>query len=348
MTALRPYWDWWIGQISDAFPKLSSVRKRAAIVASYNGDILQLRLRDDPNVLLGAIDPLRTDQPPPVLLRKADSATGGNRQVVLAVPGAAALVVAAELPLAAEDHLESVAKNELDRWTPWQPNQAAFTTKIVERSQAAGKLVLEVTAVPRFVFAQAADLLTRHGFTLIGLLRQESQSSSQFIEVESDIRSPSRSARRGRLAAVLGAVVALLLVASAFTLKLAAIYRLENRADQLTVEFEAAQTLAEQVKRLTHRARYADEIKQERPSATVILNVLSETLPDDCWLEDLSMDGSKVAIHGHANDALSLLPLLNSSGHFQDVKFDAEVARDPAAGIDNFNLSATALPYAAQ
>ena len=57
MTALRPYWDWWIGQMSDAFPKLSSVRKRAAIVASFNGDILQLRLRDDPNVLLGAIDP---------------------------------------------------------------------------------------------------------------------------------------------------------------------------------------------------------------------------------------------------------------------------------------------------
>ena len=237
--------------------------------------------------------------------------------------------------------------NELDRWTPWQPNQAVFTTQIVERSETSGKFMIEVTAVPRFVFAQAADLLTRHGFALIGLLREIAVRLRSSSRSRSDIRSPSRSSAAGgrprssarRRSAGRGI---------GFGWKLAAVYRLEGRVAQLMVEVEAVRKLAGEMKALSHRVLYADETKRERPSAVFVLNTLSQILPDDCWLEAMTMDGDKITIQGHAADALALLPLLTSSGPFQDVKFDSEVVRDPAAGTDNFNLSATALPYAAQ
>jgi len=129
---------------------------------------------------------------------------------------------------------------------------------------------------------------------------------------------------------------------------LIAIERLDQRLSEIGGEVEEAQKLAETAKKLTYQARYADEVKLGRASPIMVLNGLSALLPDDCWLEAMSMEGDKLTMQGRARDALSLLPLLNSSGRFQDVKFESEVVRDADAGSDTFNISATALPHGAE
>jgi len=172
MRDLQRYWTWWVGQVSDALPKLSSVRKRAAISAVPHGDGLQLRARDDPSNILGELGPDMSEGQRHALSRRIETDIGGNRRVVLVIPNNAGLQREAELPLAAEAHLAAVAANELERWTPWRPDQAVFSVKTVERSEAEGRILIEVTAVPRFVFSQPAELLKENGLALIGLLRE--------------------------------------------------------------------------------------------------------------------------------------------------------------------------------
>lgn len=348
MKDLQRYWTWWIGQISDALPKLSSVRKRAAIAALPHGDGLQLRTRDDPGNVLGELSPDMSDGQRHALLNRIDTEIGGNRRVVLAIPDNAGLQREAELPLAAEAHLAAVCANELERWTPWRPDQAVFSVKVVERSETEGRILIELTAVPRFVFSGPAELLADNGLALIGLLRGRPDGNPQFIEVEPESRSADRILRRARMAAILTACGIVLLVAGAFAYKLMTIRGLEGRLAEIGGEVEAAQKLAETAKRLTYQVRYADEVKLGRASPIMVLNDLSELLPDDSWLEALSMEGDKLTLQGRARDALSLLPLLNSSGQFQDVKFESEVIRDPEAGLDTFNISATALPHGSE
>ena len=348
MTQFQRIWHWWVGQVSDALPKLSSVRKRAAIVALAQDVALVLRLRDDPGTELGE---LRYDTPEHVrqrLLSRIETEVAGNRRVVLRIPEDAALQRQVELPMAAEAHLISIAANELERWTPWRPDQAVFSIKILERSQPAGTLAAELTAVPRFVFSQAAELLNESGLTLIGVLRDRQGQPGQFIEVEPEIRSSSSSLRRWKMAGLAATCGIVVLVALAFAQKLFAIHHLKERLIEIAGDVEATQKLVAETKTLAYRARYADEIKQTRTSPIVVLNTLSQILPDDSWLQALSLDGDKLSIQGHAKDALSLLPLLNSSGRFRDVKFDSEVVSDPDAGSETFNLSATAMPYAAK
>jgi general secretion pathway protein L len=348
MTQFQRFWHWWVGQVSDALPKLSSVRKRAAIAALARDAALLLRLRDEPETMLGELQHDMPEHLRQTLLSRIDLEVAGNKRVVLWIPEDAALQRQVELPIAAEDHLTSIAANELERWTPWRPDQAVFSVQVLERVQAAGMLVVELTAVPRFVFSQAAELLKENGLTLIGVLRERQGQAGQFIEVESESRSSSAGFRRWKIAGLAATCGIIALLALAFAQKLFAIHSLKERLIEIAEDVEATQKLVAETKTLAYRARYADEIKQTRASPIVVLNTLSQILPDDCWLQALSLEGDKLTVQGHAKDALSLLPLLNSSGRFRDVKFDSEVVSDPDAGSETFNLSATALPYAAK
>jgi general secretion pathway protein L len=345
MTDLNRYWNWWVGQISDALPRLSSVRKRAAISAVLHGEGLQLRARDNPGNILGDLSFDMTERQRHALLVRVNTEIGGNPRVVLVVPNNAGLQRDAELPLAAEAHLAAVCANELERWTPWRPDQAVFSVNVRERSEAEGKLLIELAAVPRFVFSRSAELLKDSGLLLVGLLRERPDQSPQFIEVEPESEGSRKVLRRARVAGIMAACGIVLLVAGALTYKLITIERLNQRLAEIGGEVEEAQKLAESAKRLTYQARYADEVKLSRASPITVLNGLTELLPDDCWLEALSMEGDKLTMQGRARDALSLLKLLNSSGRFQDVKFESEVIRDAEGGLDTFNISATALPY---
>lgn len=144
------------------------------------------------------------------------------------------------------------------------------------------------------------------------------------------------------------ALLLFLSVAIAFGLKLSAIQALDSRIVSLAGEVEETKGLAEELKELSHRAHFAIEVKRERPAAIAVLSDLSEILPDDCWLDAMTLEGDKLTIQGYANDALALLPLLSASGRFRDPKFDTEIVRDAAAGVEGFSISATAVPYASR
>lgn len=348
MTQFQRFWHWWVGQVSDALPKLSSVRKRAAIAALARDAALLLRLRDEPETVLGELQQDMPEHLRQTLLSRINMEVAGNKRVVLCIPEDAALQRQVELPIAAEDHLTSIAANELERWTPWRPDQAVFSIQVLERAQTAGMLVVELTAVPRFVFSQADELLKENGLTLIGVLRERQGQAGQFIEIESESRSSGAGFRRWKIAGLAAICGIIALLALAFAQKLFAIHSLKERLTEIADDVEATQKLVAETKTLAYRARYADEIKQTRASPIVVLNTLSEILPDDSWLQALSLEGDKLTVQGQAKDALSLLPLLDSSGRFRDVKFDSEVVSDPDAGSETFNLSATALPYAAK
>ena len=345
MRYLHQYWNWWIGQLSDALPTLSAVRKRAATVAYFQEDMLYLRVRDEPHTPLGTVSPEMTDQERRAIHRKMEMSGVGNRQVVLSVPEEARLQRTVELPLAAEAHLIAVAGNELDRWTPWRTDQAVFSISILQRSASSGKLVAEVSAVPRAAFARALESLQQADLSLIGLLFERSDQPPEFIELESDVRLPGRRSFIPKIAAVILFGLLLLSIAAAFGYKVWAIQDIEGRIAPLVRGAEETQKLAAELQQLVHLANYAVDIKRERPSSIITLNVLSRILPDDCWLDSLSLEGDRLTIQGSATDALAILPLLTASGLLQEVAFASEVVRDPDVGVDRFSITAKVIPY---
>ncbi len=61
--------------------------------------------------------------------------------------------------------------------------------------------------------------------------------------------------------------------------------------------------------------------KRASPSAVVILESLSKTLPDDAHLTELRIEGGKVQIAGSAADASALIRLIEQSRQFTQATF---------------------------
>lgn len=345
MRRVRELWNWWIGQLSDALPTLSTVRKRAAIVGFLDEGVLQLNLRDAPETRLGSLFAEMAEQDRKALSRRIEAATGGNRQVVMFVPREARHDRVVELPLAAEAHLTSVAENELDRWTPWRVDQAVFSIKVLERLPVAGKLTAEVSTLPRSALAPAMQMLDQVDLSLIGVLFERAEQPPQFIKLELEEAQPQKRSRYARIAWAAAAVALVWITAALFAQRIWAIREVESHLAPLAQSAEDTQRLAAELRNLSRLAGYAVSVKRDRPSAVLTLNALSEILPDDCWLDSLALEGDKLTIQGHATDALSLLPTLSASNRFRDVAFASEVVRDTEGGVEQFSITADVVPY---
>lgn len=344
---LRRGWTWWIGQLSDALPTLSTARKRAAIVAEIREHTLALYGREMPQANLGQLSFEAGTSERQMAQSRLIAFAGGNRRVVLRLPQEAGIRRRLTLPAAAETHLTAIFNNELDRLTPWRPDQAIFDTTIISPTPSSESIVVEVAVVPRFAFAQAAQCLSKVEFELIGVLLAQASHPATFIAVESASQTSSLVRRRRRKTIAALAAVGLLILVGLFGHKFWVITELHNHMIELQLEAKKTQKMLDELAVLTKRTYYALEMKRTHPVAVVTLEVLSRTLPDDCWLSSLSLLGNQISVEGHASDALALLPLLTSSGFFKDVQFNSEVTRDLETGIEGFSLTATVIPHAA-
>jgi general secretion pathway protein L len=71
------------------------------------------------------------------------------------------------------------------------------------------------------------------------------------------------------------------------------------------------------------------EQRKSAPRLLVIWEELARNLPDQAWLQSLSLKGSAVQIEGNADNAESLIALLEDSALFSNVRFSAPVFQNP-------------------
>ncbi len=126
----------------------------------------------------------------------------------------------------------------------------------------------------------------------------------------------------------LAALIAVLLMANlvGFFLKdKLALSRLQKQMQALEPQLKVVGELEGQYKALRSQM---DSLRSIKPRAITILDVLKEItlkLPSDAWLEQMNMEGNVVEISGRAGSASSLIPLLEGSPLFENVKFAATI-----------------------
>ena len=81
-------------------------------------------------------------------------------------------------------------------------------------------------------------------------------------------------------------------------------------------------------------ASFLADDRRSRPSPLLVLEALSDLLPNSVWLSDLTLDGRDVAISGMADDAATLIPLVEAAPEFSQVRFHAPSTRMTVRGAD--------------
>jgi general secretion pathway protein L len=157
-----------------------------------------------------------------------------------------------------------------------------------------------------------------------------------------------RHGSRGRLLATVLLAAALAIAAAAAVTPTVQIKLRAMQAARATqeVERQMAPLLAqrEQLVRTLGDLEALREAMGDHVEALAVMDVLTQLIPDDTWLQRLQLQGAKVTVSGQTPNAAALMNTLSSHPGVRDVKAPAAATRSMAGGRENFTIEWTLAP----
>jgi Tfp pilus assembly protein PilN len=106
-----------------------------------------------------------------------------------------------------------------------------------------------------------------------------------------------------------------------------ALAALDARIARLAPEVERAERLAAEVERARRELATLRSFEEQGVHPLPVLRELTDTLPGDAWLTNLSVDRTGLELGGFANAASQLIPLLEASPSLERVEFTSPVTK---------------------
>src|SRR5882757_2426617 len=219
-----------------------------------------------------------------------------------------------ELPARAADFLEGIVRAQIDRLTPWSASEAVFgcsapaasgtesiTTMIAATTRkVATTYVQAVSGFHPSAIAVCTDIAERN----IGRVKVFEQKARGHLDAAHLSRALS-------IALGVAAVAALLSVAVAAYVANDLGAQEDELARQISARRAAIRAGADGGDRSPVAA--LERRKSETPASVIVLDALSQVLPDHTYVTELHLAGNKLQIAGFTRDAPSLIPLIEQS-----------------------------------
>ena len=349
--ALSRFFAWWGGELaaleparlrlwwreSDCIVMLSIDGTRAVFARAAGG-----RSEEIHAVTLGTAD---------ASLHRAETsrrllqAAGRNFQLLLCLPPEQVLQRTLTLPLAVEENLRQTLAFELDRYTPFRPEQVYFAFRVVGRDAGQKRLSVELAAAPKSAVdqgvAKAAALgLTVDGAVLADELLQRGGDCRNFLPTAAKRRkSSARLWWRGGMAVMSAVLLAVLLAIPPWKTRAAAISLLDPLA-KARAESQETDALRERLRKLVEEHNYLHDKKWDTPSTVLVLAELSKLLPDNTFVLQFDFEGNTVQIQGETTASTKLVETLETSPLFKDVSIKTLLTKVQGSANDHFHISA--------
>jgi general secretion pathway protein L len=120
---------------------------------------------------------------------------------------------------------------------------------------------------------------------------------------------------------------------------------LNERIGALKGRVAEVEQMKEEIDAIEQKMEVVEKIKAGERSKLELLRELTETIPDDMWLTRFAYTDQKgkreIDLSGFANAASELIPILEKSKYFEDVKFKSSIVKDRSTEKEKFNVTAT-------
>jgi general secretion pathway protein L len=114
---------------------------------------------------------------------------------------------------------------------------------------------------------------------------------------------------------------------------------LEAQVQRARVEAIAVDDVRQELERARLGSTAVLQQKLDAPNLLAMLNELSESIPDDTWIQTLDYNNGEVELRGESGQATALIGLLEQAPGIDDVTFRSPVTQIPQTGKERFNLS---------
>lgn len=346
-TPLPQFWQWWTAELLSFLPP----RWREALAVEHaclllsrspSGLDIQVERAGTCSLLLQLEDEQREDWRD-LLSRGLDENLRGLPQV-LGLPAARLLRRSLSLPAAALENLDAVLGFELDRQTPFKPDQVYFASRVLRQDAGSKQVQVELLVVPRPVLDEAVAALGPLSDTLAGVDVLDARGR----RVGVNLLPAERRASQPRTQPLIQAG---LLLASIVLVFFGLGQIVDNRVaavESIQAESEAQRERAREVSALRSQledsaaaANFLAVQKQTQASMVLLLDELTRRLPDDTFLTRLSVSGNQVSLSGYSAQALKLVGELQKSELLKDAALNGGVQQEPRVSRDMFTINAT-------
>lgn len=316
-------------------PRRAGARRRKRLILVERGDEFECYRADGHGVSLltkGRLDELDTTKLPRQLL---------SQPLEVRLDGSRVLSKVLRLPAASRGYLDPIVRHQLDRATPWAADRVVFDYVIADDEPATdGQIAVRLVATARDVLDGVMSRLTAAGIEadLVGTTEDPIDRPSAVNLLQAEGSGPRAQLRRK----VQAALLAILLIGVSLSVLTGwQLYAVNATAAEMQAEMDAVRAQIESARAgmsLSDSRQRLLAQKQDEMPLVVLIDKLSQAIPTNTYLTELSIENGEVHLVGLTSDAPALLEILDSSDTLSDIGFAAPTMRDEGASQDRFEI----------
>jgi general secretion pathway protein L len=252
---------------------------------------------------------------------------------------------AVSLPLAARGHLAQVMAFEMDRQTPFTVDQVHYAVRELAPAAPgpAEHFRAELLATPRRTLDPLLARLAASGIVIDAVDMAEGDHRLG-INLLPPTRRPRHAHPRRRLNVMLataGVLLLLLTLGQYLHNRRQVLDRMQAQVEGMRADAQQVVALRQQLQDNAGAAGFLIQRKQRSPTMLAVLADLTRRLPDNAWLERLSIDADgQVGLQGQSQRAAGLLDVLKDSPLITGAAFQGAIQPDATTGKERFYLVA--------
>jgi general secretion pathway protein L len=345
----REFLGWWVGQLADLIPE--PWRR----FGSTGGDALVIA---PVGPLAGGVEAVavslrRNGRETPLgefgfaAAGLADLPRSGGRPAVLRLAETDVLCKTVTLPLAAERQLDQVLAFEMDRETPFGPDEIFWNHRVAQRDRSRGQLAVRLLLVPRVTLDALLAALARVGILPKRAEIGDGPDQGCYLPLGADgegLHTPMHRRLLRWPAAALCVGLALAVVALPFAQQASALAALDEEIATGRSAAGEAEKLRQEIDRLTGTAGLIESERDKAGRPLITIAALTRLLPDDTYLTELQMQQHRVTLSGRSAGASRLIGALAAGNQLRNPAFAAPVTRIEAAKAELFTITAEVGP----
>lgn len=268
----------------------------------------------------------------------ANERLAGRRALVLRLPGAAVFRRTSRLPAGAVPNLRRILELEIEQTTPFNLADVAFDYRVL--AEAGGRKMVAVSQViAKKSVLEAALQSLGEAAPLVARIDAVGLEGANLLR--------GRSLRAGRstllaYAALAASILAVFAVVGVRQSRIIAALRAERSA--LELETADVRSAAANARVAMDNAIALNDRLNRRSTPLEIISELTQILPDDAWLTELSLRQSTVSVAGYGRSASAIIAAIEASDRFERVETVAPITSDSTGAFERYSLKFSAAP----
>ena len=339
-AGLPRFWRWWSAELGPLIPAASrgAVRGRLTrpVVEFADGEAIfwrpqvvdsELRLVEIARVALSG-DAGEVAAAGRAAIHALATATGvdtaASPKVVIALPPRQVMRKTLVLPAAVEENLAQALSYDLDRHTPFRPDQLYFDAAVINRNPAAKTIGVDWVAALKTAVDSARRQVEDWGAVVVAVVPGPASTRATRLNlVPHEARPPSALWHRWQLwaPAALVALGALAVLLAPLLQKREYAIALNKQTESAREQAEVADGLRTQLERQQGDYNYVLAKKYAYPGTVQIIDDITRLLPDDTWITQLEVKSTirgkdtarELTLRGESANAGALISTLEES-----------------------------------